>query len=182
MFTQRHIMSMPLSWLKKHIFQVRTSREAPKSKSGLIVKSFRRLSHPKTEGPIEKHPVGRSVTEEKRDGTHIYKPNCLENHVADLVRCPEDLRKAKEVEKSIHHNDDSATVQLLIRIICLREISSVYLRSSIELVCDESVQNMEDKPWKNEGLKKLEDLKRRDLARQRQEWDAMVSTQKSHWA
>ena len=118
MFTQRHIKSMPLSWLKKHIFQVRTSREAltPKSKSGLIVKSFRRLSHPKTEGPFEKHPVGRSVTEEKRDGTHIYKPNCLENHVADLMmvnlreadtsssqrnKCvvPEDLRKAKEVEK-----------------------------------------------------------------------------------
>ena len=51
---------------------------------------------------------------------------------------------------------------------------------------------MEDKPWKNEELKKLEEalprLKEPELEkvsrlyfRQRQEWDAMASTQAFLW-
>ena len=57
--------------------------------------------------------------------------------------------------------------------------------------CEESVQNMEDKPWKNEELKKPEEAlprleesdleRRRGFARQRQEWDAMASIQEPSW-
>ena len=57
--------------------------------------------------------------------------------------------------------------------------------------CEESVQTLEDKPWENEELKKLEEalprLKERwgkscqDCTRRKQELDAMVSTQQSLW-
>ena len=52
--------------------------------------------------------------------------------------------------------------------------------------CDESVQNVEDKPWKNEELKKLEEalpmLHECDLEKaSRQEWDATDSTRKFPW-
>ena len=58
--------------------------------------------------------------------------------------------------------------------------------------CDESVQNVEDKPWKNEELKKLEEasprLKECDLEKasglykaKKQKWDAMDSTPTFPW-
>ena len=57
--------------------------------------------------------------------------------------------------------------------------------------CNEEVHNLEDKPWNNEELKKLEVAlprlkecelgKCRDCTRQRQEWDVTDSTQKFPW-
>ena len=46
--------------------------------------------------------------------------------------------------------------------------------------CDETVENVEDKSWNNEELKKLEDALEKHLVRtkQKQEWDATDSTRK----
>ena len=44
--------------------------------------------------------------------------------------------------------------------------------------CYERVQNVEDKPLKNEDLKKLFGKRLRDCTRLKQEWDAMASTPK----
>ena len=59
--------------------------------------------------------------------------------------------------------------------------------------CEESMQKLGDKPWKNEELGKLEEALPRlkeceseksveiDCTRQKKEWDATASTQKSPW-
>ena len=47
--------------------------------------------------------------------------------------------------------------------------------------CYERVQNVEDKPLKNEELKKLFGKRLRDCTRLKQEWDAMASTPKVSW-
>ena len=51
--------------------------------------------------------------------------------------------------------------------------------------CDEEIQNMQNKPWRNEELKECEEalpgLEEGDCARQKQEWDVTDSIQQFFW-